>query len=145
MAAPTAGLHFTDELLERLQVRGVNRVALTLHVGAGTFQPVRVDNLEDHQMHTERYRIDDFPDTVDAVDFNSQGDRFAVGCRDGIARVYDTATGRGVFVLSDMPSWVEELAFTPDGKYLFFSSKRLGPGDIFWVDAGVIEELREER
>nr|WP_207161407.1 tRNA preQ1(34) S-adenosylmethionine ribosyltransferase-isomerase QueA [Rhabdochromatium marinum] len=53
VAAPTAGLHFDVEQLERLATMGVERVELTLHVGAGTFQPVRVENLDEHQMHAE--------------------------------------------------------------------------------------------
>ncbi len=53
VAAPTAGLHFDDALLERLKDNGVNSAYVTLHVGAGTFQPVRVDNLDDHHMHAE--------------------------------------------------------------------------------------------
>jgi S-adenosylmethionine:tRNA ribosyltransferase-isomerase len=57
VAAPTAGLHFDDQLLERLRIRGVRRAWLTLHGGAGTFQPVRVSNLEKHIMHSERYSI----------------------------------------------------------------------------------------
>lgn len=58
VAAPTAGLHFTDDLLARLRARGVTTVFVTLHVGAGTFQPVRVERLAAHRMHAERYRID---------------------------------------------------------------------------------------
>lgn len=58
VAAPTAGLHFDDALLAALDARGIVRATLTLHVGAGTFQPVRVENLEEHRMHAERYRID---------------------------------------------------------------------------------------
>jgi len=57
VAAPTAGLHFTEALLERLDALGVERVHLTLHVGAGTFQPVRVERVADHVMHSEWYRI----------------------------------------------------------------------------------------
>ncbi len=57
VAAPTAGLHFTDDLLARLDAQGVQRVHVTLHVGAGTFQPVRVDRVRDHVMHSEWYRI----------------------------------------------------------------------------------------
>ncbi|MCG8613323.1 MAG: tRNA preQ1(34) S-adenosylmethionine ribosyltransferase-isomerase QueA [Pseudomonadales bacterium] len=53
VAAPTAGLHFDDELLRTLQEKGVEMAYVTLHVGAGTFQPVRVDNIEDHVMHSE--------------------------------------------------------------------------------------------
>ena len=56
-AAPTAGLHFTDELLEEIRSKGVNIAFITLHVGLGTFRPVSVDSIEDHEMHSEFYRI----------------------------------------------------------------------------------------
>ncbi|WP_159543703.1 tRNA preQ1(34) S-adenosylmethionine ribosyltransferase-isomerase QueA [Streptococcus halichoeri] len=56
-AAPTAGLHFTQELLERIQAKGVHLVYLTLHVGLGTFRPVSVDNIEEHEMHSEFYSL----------------------------------------------------------------------------------------
>lgn len=57
IAAPTAGLHFTPALLEALDARGVQRAAVTLHVGYGTFQPIRVDRVEDHQMEAEHYEV----------------------------------------------------------------------------------------
>jgi S-adenosylmethionine:tRNA ribosyltransferase-isomerase len=57
VAAPTAGLHFDAEVLERCARRGVRTSQLTLHVGAGTFQPVRVENLEEHRMHSERVEV----------------------------------------------------------------------------------------
>ncbi|HEX9399741.1 MAG TPA: tRNA preQ1(34) S-adenosylmethionine ribosyltransferase-isomerase QueA [Anaeromyxobacter sp.] len=56
-AAPTAGLHFTEPLLARLEARGVRRTAVTLHVGPGTFLPVRGESLEGHRMHAERYEV----------------------------------------------------------------------------------------
>jgi S-adenosylmethionine:tRNA ribosyltransferase-isomerase len=58
VAAPTAGLHFTGALFERLAARGVGTAQVTLHVGLGTFQPIRVDDTEDHIMHAEWGRID---------------------------------------------------------------------------------------
>ncbi|MBM6540853.1 tRNA preQ1(34) S-adenosylmethionine ribosyltransferase-isomerase QueA [Streptococcus dysgalactiae subsp. equisimilis] len=54
-AAPTAGLHFTTDLLSKIEAKGVHLVYLTLHVGLGTFRPVSVDNLDDHDMHSEFY------------------------------------------------------------------------------------------
>lgn len=57
VAAPTAGLHFTDALLDALDARGVERTAITLHVGYGTFEPVRVDSVDAHRVEAERYAI----------------------------------------------------------------------------------------
>ncbi|MGC8549329.1 MAG: tRNA preQ1(34) S-adenosylmethionine ribosyltransferase-isomerase QueA [Acidobacteriaceae bacterium] len=65
VAAPTAGLHFTPEILEALQQRGVHTACITLHVGLGTFQPVRVNRVEDIQLHRERYTLP--PETADAI------------------------------------------------------------------------------
>ena len=66
VAAPTAGLHFDEALLTRIKAKGVNLAYVTLHVGAGTFQPVRNENLAEHKMHSEWYSI--APETVAAVD-----------------------------------------------------------------------------
>lgn len=65
VAAPTAGLHFTDKILDKLKQKNVGIAYVTLHVGAGTFQPVRVDNIEEHKMHSELYNISE--QTVDAI------------------------------------------------------------------------------
>lgn len=65
VAAPTAGLHFDMEMLDELARRGIDIAYITLHVGAGTFQPVRVENIGEHKMHSERYRIPQA--TVEAV------------------------------------------------------------------------------
>lgn len=56
-AAPTAGLHFTDELLKKIKAKGVEIANVTLHVGIGTFRPVKVENIEEHDMHSEHYYI----------------------------------------------------------------------------------------
>jgi S-adenosylmethionine:tRNA ribosyltransferase-isomerase len=58
IAAPTAGLHFTDRLLEQLKAAGIQLAYLTLHVGTGTFKPITEENLQQHQMHQERFIID---------------------------------------------------------------------------------------
>ena len=65
VAAPTAGLHFDEPLLEKLRAKGIEMAFVTLHVGAGTFQPVRVDSIEDHIMHSEYAEVPQ--DVVDAV------------------------------------------------------------------------------
>ncbi len=57
IAAPTAGLHFTDEILERIRARGIDVIRITLHVGLGTFKPVKVDDLRHHRMDAESYEI----------------------------------------------------------------------------------------
>ena len=56
-AAPTAGLHFTEELLQKIKLKGIEIANVTLHVGIGTFRPVKVEKVEEHQMHTEHYSI----------------------------------------------------------------------------------------
>ena len=66
VAAPTAGLHFTDALLAELKAKGVRLAEVTLHVGAGTFQPVRTENIAEHKMHSEWYDVP--PETVAAVE-----------------------------------------------------------------------------
>ncbi len=58
-AAPTAGLHFTEDLLKRLKEKGVNIAYITLHVGLGTFRPVKVDDVLEHKMHSEYYQLDE--------------------------------------------------------------------------------------
>ena len=79
VAAPTAGLHFTATLLEQLRQSGVRTAEVTLHVGLGTFQPIRVERVQDHRIHRERYRIS--PEVAAAVaETKAQGKRvIAVG------------------------------------------------------------------
>ena len=65
VAAPTAGLHFTPEIFAALEAKGVKRVAVTLHVGPGTFRPVKADNIEDHQMDYEAFTVS--PEAAEAI------------------------------------------------------------------------------
>jgi len=76
-AAPTAGLHFTPELLEAVAGRGHRFMDLTLHVGLGTFKPVTAENIEEHPIHRERYEIP--PATLQAVENPGTGTRLAIG------------------------------------------------------------------
>ncbi|MGB0670286.1 MAG: tRNA preQ1(34) S-adenosylmethionine ribosyltransferase-isomerase QueA [Rhodospirillales bacterium] len=79
VAAPTAGLHFTDDLLRRLAERGVRRATLTLHVGAGTFLPVKAADTDDHVMHAEWGEIDETAATVIGTTKREGGRIIAVG------------------------------------------------------------------
>ncbi len=76
VAAPTAGLHFTRDLLDRLRAKGMKQVVLTLHVGAGTFQPVRAGNISEHKMHCEHFFVT--KETINEL-LENQGRIIAVG------------------------------------------------------------------
>lgn len=69
-AAPTAGLHFTNELLEKIKAKGVEVVYITLHVGLGTFRPVKVEDIKTHKMHSEFYQINE--ETADVINKTKQ-------------------------------------------------------------------------
>jgi S-adenosylmethionine:tRNA ribosyltransferase-isomerase len=89
VAAPTAGLHFTPDLVNCLHARGVQQARLTLHVGAGTFQPVRSQRLAEHRMHAERYDISDF--TADAVNAARRAGRRVVAVGTTSLRALESA------------------------------------------------------
>jgi S-adenosylmethionine:tRNA ribosyltransferase-isomerase len=88
VAAPTAGLHFTEPLLAELDRRGVHRTFLTLHVGLGTFKPVTAERLEDHAMHEEAYTIP--PETADAVNAAKRDGRRIIAVGTTSARVLES-------------------------------------------------------
>ncbi len=120
VAAPTAALHFDEPLLAALDARGVKRAALTLHVGAGTFQPVRSDNLAEHRMHAERFVL--APATVDAItSTRAAGGRIvAVGtttlrCLESCARAGELQAGEGetdIFITPGFDFRVVDLLIT---------------------------------
>jgi len=100
-AAPTAGLHFTKELLAKIESRGVKICYVTLHVGLGTFRPVSVDNLEDHEMHSEYYTMtQEVADTLNDTKKNG-GRIISVGTTS--TRVLETIASKndGVFLESN--------------------------------------------
>lgn len=102
VAAPTAGLHFTPELLRRLELRGIERTAITLHVGLGTFRPVQVENILEHHMHREWLEIP--AQAVEAVKLTqARGGRiFAVGTTS--ARSLESAVIAGELVSGEQRS-----------------------------------------
>ena len=79
VAAPTAGLHFNDAIINKIKQKGIDIAYVTLHVGAGTFQPVRVDNIHEHKMHSEHYTV--AQTTVDLINItkNRGGKVTAIG------------------------------------------------------------------
>ncbi len=93
VAAPTAGLHFDDALLERLREKGINFAFVTLHVGAGTFQPVRTEALAEHQMHSEWYTISE--ETVAAVNATKAAGRHVVAVGTTSLRALESASRSG--------------------------------------------------
>ena len=96
VAAPTAGLHFDDALLAKLKAKGVNFAFVTLHVGAGTFQPVRVETLADHKMHSEWYTMPQ--ETVDAVHAAQAAGRDIVAVGTTSMRALESASQSGTLV-----------------------------------------------
>lgn len=115
VAAPTAGLHFTDSVFSRLDENGVNRAELTLHVGAGTFKPVKVDQIGDHEMHTEHIQVN--IESLQQI-INAENGIIAVGTTS--VRTLESLYWMGVKILSDKnnPYLLEQWdAYTLDGKY----------------------------
>jgi S-adenosylmethionine:tRNA ribosyltransferase-isomerase len=93
VAAPTAGLHFTGELLNRLAAAGIEALFVTLHVGLGTFLPVRCQNIEDHVMHRETYFIDN--ETANKIETAKANGRKIVAVGTTSARTLESAAASG--------------------------------------------------
>jgi S-adenosylmethionine:tRNA ribosyltransferase-isomerase len=98
VAAPTAGLHFTPELLAAIRARGVTITFVTLHVGAGTFLPVKVQNLADHQMHTERFDVG--ADTVAAIHAAKAAGRRVIAVGTTVTRALETVARQNAGTLN---------------------------------------------
>ena len=91
-AAPTAGLHFTNELLEKIKEKGINVVPVTLHVGLGTFRPVSVDNITEHKMHSEYYCLEQ--DTVEVLNKTKENGNKIVVVGTTSVRVLETVMNK---------------------------------------------------
>ena len=112
VAAPTAGLHFDDALLKRLQDKGVVLTWLTLHVGAGTFQPVRTENLAEHRMHSEWYRLPQ--DTVNAIEAARRAGRDVVADGTTSLRALESASQTGTLIAGSADT---QLFITPGYRF----------------------------
>ena len=88
-AAPTAGLHFTEELLDEIRGMGVKIAPITLHVGLGTFRPVKAEDISDHHMHSEFYRIS--PEAAETVNFAKRGGHRVICVGTTSVRTMETA------------------------------------------------------
>ncbi len=93
VAAPTAGLHFDEAMLAALEARGVERAFVTLHVGTGTFQPVRVDDIREHRMHAESLSVP--PATCDRIKAAKREGRRVVAVGTTVVRALETAARNG--------------------------------------------------
>lgn len=93
VAAPTAGLHFDDAMLDRLNKMGVDSAFVTLHVGAGTFQPLRVDDIQEHRMHAEYLRVP--PDVCDKINAARNERHRVVAVGTTVVRALETAAKDG--------------------------------------------------
>lgn len=103
-AAPTAGLHFTDALLEKIREKGVNIVYVTLHVGLGTFRPVKAEEITDHKMHSEFYILPQ--ETADIVNKTKQNGGRVVSVGTTATRVLETA-GLSGMPLHEQTGWTD--------------------------------------
>ena len=95
-AAPTAGLHFTNELLEQIEKKGVKIARVTLHVGLGTFRPVKVDNITEHHMHSEFYVIDEV--AADIINSTKEKGGKVVSVGTTSTRTLETAADENGFI-----------------------------------------------
>jgi S-adenosylmethionine:tRNA ribosyltransferase-isomerase len=152
-AAPTAGLHFTHEMLHRLDEAGIERVTVTLHVGLGTFLPVRVDRIEDHPMHYETYTIS--PDAAARINRAKVAGRPILAVGTTSVRTLEAAAARGavhagtgatnIFIYPGYEFCVVDALFTnfhtPESTLLMLVSAFAGRGPI----RAAYEKAMEER
>jgi len=143
VAAPTAGLHFTPEILEQIRARGVKICFVTLHVGAGTFLPVKAENIADHKMHSERFEIGEA--TVSAINQAKQSGHRVIAVGTTATRVLESVArlnaGRlnvhagktDIFIYPPAPFHIVDALLTnfhlPESTLLMLVSAFAAPGE----------------
>ena len=95
-AAPTAGLHFTEELLDKIKQNGIEIANVTLHVGIGTFRPVKVEKIEDHEMHSEHFYIKQ--EDADKINKAKQSGHRVIACGTTSCRVLESVANESGYV-----------------------------------------------
>jgi S-adenosylmethionine:tRNA ribosyltransferase-isomerase len=153
VAAPTAGLHFTKEILEEIKSRGIEILEVTLHVGAGTFLPVRSENIEDHHMHFERYEVSE--EVADKLNRAKKDGKQIVAVGTTSVRTLESATGEdgllksgigrtGIFIYPGYKfRFVDSLLtnfHTPESTLLMLVSALAGKDHIFAAYHHAVEE-----
>jgi S-adenosylmethionine:tRNA ribosyltransferase-isomerase len=116
VAAPTAGLHFTPEVLARMRERGIETAEITLHVGLGTFQPVRVDRVEDHRLHSESYLISS--EAAEKINRALEAGRRIVAVGTTTVRTLEYAAGRSGTGKVEAGSGEADIFIYPGHKFL---------------------------
>jgi len=109
-AAPTAGLHFTNELLKRISNKGVKIAYVTLHVGLGTFRPVKVDDVENHKMHSEFYIMTE--ETANIINETKKSDGRVISVGTTSSRVLETIADENGFVKAQT-GWTDIFIYPP--------------------------------
>ena len=107
-AAPTAGLHFTEELLEKIKAKGVKVAFVTLHVGLGTFRPVKAETIEEHHMHSEYYEITQ--ETADVINETKKNGGRVIGVGTTSCRTLESASDENGY-LCEKNGWTEIFIF----------------------------------
>jgi S-adenosylmethionine:tRNA ribosyltransferase-isomerase len=103
VATPTAGLHFTPELMEEIKDKGVQMKYITLHVGLGTFRPVKTDKVEEHDMHAEYIEVDE--EIVETINQTKEGKGRVIAVGTTVTRALETAAQSGE--LSEFKGWTD--------------------------------------
>jgi S-adenosylmethionine:tRNA ribosyltransferase-isomerase len=149
VAAPTAALHFDESLFERLKSKGIERAFVTLHVGAGTFQPVKADNIADHTMHFERYSIP--AATIDAMEqCKARGGRvIAVGTTsvrslETYSQTQKSSGDTNIFITPGFPFQIVDLLITnfhlPKSTLMMLVSAFAGYEHVMALYAAAVKE-----
>jgi S-adenosylmethionine:tRNA ribosyltransferase-isomerase len=105
VAAPTAGLHFTDDVLDKLKKKGIKSAYVTLHIGAGTFKPVKTEKISGHEMHCEHFFVT--PDTIESI-LNSPGRIIAVGTTS--VRTLESLYWLGIKLINNPTGYTNEIS-----------------------------------